>query len=382
MITIQDAIVLYGDNLKEIKANVIISDGEIVEVSPQASKGKIIDAQGCIIAPSFINSHVHLGDSVAMDQCDGKSIEEIVKPPEGIKHRILAETPHSTLINFMKSSMWEMLKTGTTTFIDFREGGKEGIDIINEASEEVPIRNIVLGRHGSFLDPHVNQRELMKRILELLESCDGIAPSGLGEITDETATAIVQKTRASGKLSAIHVAEYEQVQRDSLNTEGKTEVRRAIDAGFNLLIHLTSPLNDDIKQVAKSGTPVVCCPRSNGSLAVGIPPIKKMLEEGIQILLGTDNIMFNSPNMLREMEYTLKITRAYYKEYFPPEEIIKMATVTAGNALNLNTGSIMEGKSADLIIVDQISGNPYLSIINRTEPNNIKHVISDGQIIL
>ena len=86
--------------------------------------------------------------------------------------------------------------------------------------------------------------------------------------------------------------------------------------------------------------------------------------------------------MLREMEYTLKITRAYYKEYFPPEEIIKMATVTAGNALNLNTGSIMEGKLADLIIVDQISGNPYLSIINRTEPSNIKHVISDGQIIL
>jgi len=382
MITIRDATVLYGDNLKEIKANILISDGEIVEVSPQASKGKIIDARRCIIAPAFINSHVHLGDSVAMDQGDGKSIEEIVKPPEGIKHRILAETHYSTLINFMKSSMWEMLKTGTTTFIDFREGGNEGINIINEASEEVPIRNIVLGRHESFLDPHINQRELMKRILELLESCDGIAPSGLGEITDETATAIVQKTRESGKLSAIHVAEYEQVQLDSLNTKGKTEVQRAMDAGFNLVIHLTSPLKDDIKQVAKSGTPVVCCPRSNGSLAVGIPPIKKMFEEGIQILLGTDNIMFNSPNMLREMEYTLKITRAYYKEYFPPEEIIKMATVTAGNALNLNTGSIMEGKLADLIIVDQISGNPYLSIINRTEPSNIKHVISDGQIIL
>lgn len=381
MITIRDAKVLYGDNLEEIRANVLISDGKIVEVSPQASEGKIIDARGCIVAPAFINSHVHLGDSVAMDMGDGKPIKEIVKPPDGIKHRILADTPHSTLIDFMKNSMWEMLKTGTTTFVDFRESGREGINIINKASEEVPIRKIVLGRHESFLDSHNTQQEVIERILELLEICDGIAPSGLGEITDSTASAIAETTMKSGKLSAIHVAEYEQVQNDSLNTTGKTEVQRAIEAGFQLLIHLTSPLKDDLELVAESGTPVVCCSRSNGSLAAGIPPIKDMFEAGIQVLLGTDNMMFNSPNILREMEYTLKITRAYYKEYFPPEEIVKMATVNAGKALNLNTGSITEGKLADLVILEQISSNPYLSIINRTEPGNIKHVIKEGQII-
>ena len=108
---------------------------------------------------------------------------------------------------------------------------------------------------------------------------------------------------------------------------------------------------------------------------------KEMLDESIQILLGTDNVMFNSPNMVREMEYALKVIRAYYREYFPPEEIIKMATVNAGKALKLNAGSISEGKLADLVIVEQISGNPYLSIINRTEPGNIKHVIREGQIV-
>lgn len=380
MITIRDATVLYGDNLEEIKANVLISDGEIVEVSP-ASKGKVMDGRGCIVAPAFINSHVHLGDSVAMDMGDGKPIEEIVKPPEGIKHRILADTPHSIQTVFMKNSMWEMLKTGTTTFVDFREGGKEGIDIVNEAAEEIPIRKVVLGRDESFLNPHITPQEVSKRVEELLEICDGIAPSGLGEITDETAAAIARTTRKLGKLSATHVAEYEQVQTDSVNTTGKTEVQRAVEAGFQLLIHFTSPLNDDLKVVARSGIPTVCCPRSNGTLAVGIPPIKEMLDESIQILLGTDNVMFNSPNMVREMEYALKVIRAYYREYFPPEEIIKMATVNAGKALKLNAGSISEGKLADLVIVEQISGNPYLSIINRTEPGNIKHVIREGQIV-
>lgn len=382
MITIENAKVLYGDNLEEIKANVLISDEEIVEVSPQARKGKIIDARGCIVAPAFINSHVHLGDSVARDLGDGKPIEEIVKPPNGIKHRILADTPHSTQMDFMKNSMWEMLKTGTTTFVDFREGGRKGINIINEAAEEVPIRKIVLGRHESFLDPHAEPLKITEKVEELIEICEGIAPSGLGEITDSTAAAITRTARRFGKLSAIHVAEYEQVQHDSLNTTGKTEVQRAVEAGFQLLIHLTAPLKDDLELVAKNMIPVVCCPRSNGALAVGIPPLKEMFDAGIRILLGTDNLMFNSPNMLREMEYTLKVTRAYYRKYFPPEEIVKMATVNAGQALNLEAGSVFEGKLADIIVVKQISSNPYLSLINRTEPDTVKNIITEGQIIL
>lgn len=381
MFTIENATVLYGDNLDEIKANVLISDQEIVEVSPHVSRGKVIDGRGCIVAPAFINSHVHLGDSVAMDVGDGKSISEIVKPPNGVKHRILQDTPHSTFLDFMKNSMWDMLKTGTTTFVDFREGGKDGIDIINEAAREVPIRKIVLGRHDSFLNPYITLEEVNQNIEELLSVCDGIAPSGLGEITDEVATTITEATQKLGKLSAIHVAEYEGVQKDSLIRNGKTEVQRAVEAGFQLLIHLTHPLKDDLEVVAESRTPIVCCPRSNGVLSVGIPPVRDMVEAGILLLLGTDNVMFNSPNMMREMEYALKVTRAYYQEYFPPEKIVKMATVNAGQALNLDVGSIFEGKLADLIVAEQISSNPFLSLINRTEQGNIRNIIQEGQII-
>lgn len=382
MITIENATVIYGEDLQQKNANVLICDDEIVEVSPRVKKGKIIDARGCIVAPTFINSHVHLGDSVAMDLGDGKPIDEIVKPPNGIKHRILADTPHNRLVDFMKKSMQNMLYTGTTTFVDFREGGKDGINIINEAAEDVPIRKIVLGRHASFLNPQPDPKKITEDIEELLEICDGIAPSGLGEISDSVAAVIAQTSKKLGKLSAIHVAEYEQVQHDSLNNTGKTEVQRAVEAGFELLIHLTAPLMNDLELVALKEIPVVSCPRSNGALAVGIPPLKEMFEIGIKLLLGTDNLMFNSPNMFREMEYALKTTRGYNKDYFPPEEIIKMATINAAQALKLNTGSIYEGKSADLMILKQISHNPYLSIINRTEPGHIKTLMFEGKIII
>ena len=82
--------------------------------------------------------------------------------------------------------------------------------------------------------------------------------------------------------------------------------------------------------------------------------------------------------MLREMEYTLKITRGYYKEYFAPVEILKMATINAAKTLNLNTGSIEEGKTADIIIARQESDDPILSLINRTEPTDIKYLNNRG----
>jgi cytosine/adenosine deaminase-related metal-dependent hydrolase len=144
---------------------------------------------------------------------------------------------------------------------------------------------------------------------------------------------------------------------------------------------LTHPKKDDLDILAEKNVPVVSCPRSNGSLAVGIPPLKEMWDKGINLLLGTDNIMFNSPNMFREMEYALKVTRGYYRQYFSPLEILKMATVNPGRFLNLNLGYIKEGMLADIMLVDQLSTDPILSLLNRTESKNIIGLITDGKVV-
>jgi cytosine/adenosine deaminase-related metal-dependent hydrolase len=392
MLNITNGLVLYGPEMEPVKANILIEDDVIVEVSPHASGGKEIDAKGCIVSPSLINSHVHLGDSVAKDIGDGEKIEDIVKPPYGLKHRLLANADHEDMISSMRSSMMEMLETGTTTLVDFREGGVEGLSLIKKAAEGVPIKKIVLGRHDTFLksfNPESGsetsisnfESEIKKASLEILEYADGVGLSGFGEINDEVVRIITKTCTDKNKISAIHAAEYEELQKKSFKSTGKTEVQRAIETGFDILVHLTSPMNQDLEHLKNEKKSVVCCPRSNGSLSVGIPPIKEMVDMGINLLLGTDNLMFNSPNMFREMEYALKITRAYYKDYFSPVEILKMATVNAGQALNINTGCIEEGKLADLMIVKQLSKNPILSLINRTESKNIIGLVTDGNVI-
>lgn len=382
MITIKNATVLYGENMEAVKANILIEDDRIIEVSKNANGGKVVDASDCIVAPCLINSHIHIGDSVAKDAGDGQPIDKIVKPPDGIKHRILSETPPDKLVESMRDSMNYMLETGTTTFVDFREGGFEGVELIDEASRDIPIRTIVLGRHDSFMDPEVETSTVKRTTTKLLRSCDGIGLSGFGEIRDDVAIAITDTCRKYGKISSIHAAEYLDVQEESLRTTGNTEVQRALKTGFDLLVHLTSPIDNDLKFTGLNGVPVVSCPRSNGALSVGIPPIKEMMDNNIDVLLGTDNVMFNSPNMFQEMEYALKVTRGLYRAYLSPVDVFKMATVNAAKALNLNTGWIQEGKVADLMIVKLTSENPVLSLINRVESKNIIGLITDSRLIL
>jgi len=383
MITIANGIILKGLELEPIKANILVDDGEILEISPEVAEGEIIDATDCIVCPSFLNAHTHIGDSIIKDEGDGKSIEEIVKPPNGLKHIALSNSSDDDLLLAMENSMWEMLNTGTTHFIDYREGGVNGVKLLKKASKNIPINPTILGRDNSFFDEDPNVSKVKIAIRKLLKHCDGIAPSGFGEIHEEVAILIATECKNKGKLSSIHAGEYEKVQQDSVNEFGKTEVERAIDCGFDQLIHVTAPIKKDLDLIAKNNKNLVVCPRSNAMFSNGFPPIFEILEKGIKPLIGTDNLMINSPNIFRELDYTLKSMRAIYKNFIDSKEVLKMATSNPllQNNFSINKSIIEEKAKSELMIVKQISKNPYLSLINRTEKNDILYLMNQDKLI-
>lgn len=379
MFTIANGIILKGQDLLPVRENVVVDDGKIIEISKEAKEGKIIDVDGAVVCPSFINGHIHIGDSIIKDEGYGLSLSEMVKPPDGVKHVALSNAEDGELIEAMRQSMIDMINSGTTHFIDYREGGIEGVKLLRKASADLPIKPIILGRDDSFYGDDPDLSKVKVAIRKLLKIADGIAPSGFGEITREVADLIVEECNRQGKISSIHVAESESNQIESLNDFGVSEIAKGVESDFSQLVHLTNPKGDDLESVASSKQNVVVCPRANATLNVGVAPLGKMLDLGIRPLLGTDNVMLNSPNMLRELEFTLKIMSVYYKSYINPQELLKMATTNVcGFKINdvVQKSLISEGDFAQFIIFKSFSKNPYLNICNRQETKTILYTIN------
>lgn len=377
MLTIKDGIVLKGQDLTPVRENIVIDDGRIIEMAKDVCEGKIIDATDSIVCPTFLNGHTHIGDSIIKDEGYGLSLGEMVKPPNGVKHKALANAEDGEIIDAMKKSMWDMFESGTTHFIDYREGGIKGVELLRKASKNLPVTPVILGRDDSFYGQNPDLRKVKIAIRKLLKLADGIALSGFGEISDEVASLITSECRKAGKISSIHVAESMHLQDDSLRDFNKTEIQRGVDADFDQLVHCTNPRNNDLELIKNSN--VVVCPRANATLNVGVVSLNEMFSKGIKPLLGSDNLMLNSPNLFRELEFSLKIMSVYYKNYLNPKDLLKTATT---NICNFEINRYIEkpvidvNQEANLFISKKYSKNPYLNIINRCGTKDILYIMN------
>jgi len=395
---------LFGENLDYIdNGYIIIKSGRIKRVGSgdyrEKDDGPIYDGEGILACPGFVNAHTHIGDSIGKDIGIDSSFESRIHPIHGIKNKILQKSDRKHLIKFMRSSAISMMRNGIVVFADFREGGLLGIDQIKEATSGLSIKSIVLGRPEHYYDI---SRDFFKNpkfgpniiglIRNILKFADGLGISGANENTDGSLNQyreIVQKKSMKKKyLIGIHSSESPESEKKSMTITGKSEVQRIITNLIpNFIVHLTNASDADIKLVAKKKIGVVVCPRANGTLGVGIPKIAKMLNFGCRIGIGTDNIMINSPDMFRELDFIWKLNRSLSDKPISARDILKMATVNGGKILGTNSGAIMAGYAADIIFIDKNNldispmHDPHTSIVHRVNTNAILNVMIDGKFV-
>jgi len=384
--------ILYGNNLKFIeKTNVLITNNTFQKISSKTkpTKHKAVNCDGLLLIPGLINSHTHLGDSIAKDLALDKDPDSKINPIFGIKQKILKETEPSKLIHYMRKTVKSMLKKGITTFVDFRESGLDGVLLMQKALSNIPIRSIVLGR----IEYYQSKEQIKKntpipqsyqnQIDILLKNCDGIGISGSNENSDSS----LKQFSKTKKIRAIHCAETKQSYLKSKQTTRKTEPMRSILLKPDFLVHMTYATKSDLKFVSKKIKGIVVCPRANASLAEGIPDVVQMLKAKCNVAIGTDNVMINSPDMFREMDFLWKVTMGTQKKRIDPKKILKMATVNAGKLLEKKIGCIKEGYLADGVFIkkDDLDldplQNPHASIVHRANENSIKAVMVEGEII-
>jgi cytosine/adenosine deaminase-related metal-dependent hydrolase len=392
-LAITNASLLLGRDLDYVEQGYIeIESAKISSASAgnYRGSGKKLDAKGFIVIPGFINAHMHIADAIGKDIAAEQRLDARVHPVFGAKGEILQKSLPEHLKAFIRNSAISMIKKGIVAFADFREDGLEGIRLLKDAIDGLPIKCVTLGRINYYSSSPTNAAGLPpekgEQAKQVVELADGLGISGANENTD---AALAQYRQLAGKkLIAIHAAESKETVKFSKKHTGRSEVDRIMEhLKPDFVVHMTNATENEMSLVARSGTGVVVCPRANGVLGAGIPKVAQMLRQDCLVAIGTDNVMLNSPDILRELDYTWKVSRATEGEMLRAQELLKMSTINAAQILRLNTGCIEAGRAADLVFIDKKHADlypihdPYAAIVHRVSQSSIKAVMIDGRFV-
>jgi len=328
---------LLGDELALSPVDIFIENRIItaIEENPRAPQ--------IWICPALYNAHTHLGDTIAMDCGTTGNLVELVTPPDGLKHRLLRAAPREEIVNGMRAAMGGMIADGTAGCADFREGGIDGVRMLEEAASGLPFRPFAFGREGG-------------------ESiAGGLGISSTRDVPD--AGQLVAAAKNAGKKIAFHAGE-----RDS------ADVDDAIAYGPDLLVHMTHATKKQLRDCAEQGIPIAVCPRSNWILGVASssrhPPLALMEDLGCTICLGTDNAMFVPPDLFSEMAFVSAVYR------IPPPAILRAAV--RGSAVTGPSFFIRKGNPANLFVTDtarsalRFSRDPLATLVKRADRTVIR----------
>lgn len=330
--------VLVGTELTPTEGRLIIEGDRIAAVEEAAV------ASDAIIAPAFVNAHTHIGDSVAKDAGSTIDVESLFAPPDGLKHRLLAQADPDDIVAAMAASLRFMRASGIGACYDFREGGVAGVELLRRAAESVDVDAIAFGRGPP----------------DVLDVADGYGASGASDASFDRAR---NAAAAAGKPFAIHAGEV-----DSL------DINPALDLDPDFVVHMVHAESLHLDRIDDMGVPVVCCPRSNLATGAGRPPIEALAER-TTVALGTDNVLLNAPSMLQELSVAVTVLGV------APTEALQMATVNAAAILDRPDGRIEPGRPARIVVFDGASDNlagtvdPVRAITSRAERADITEVL-------
>ena len=278
-----------------------------------------------VIVPLFRNCHTHLGDTLARDEVpEGLSLVELVGP-SGWKHEWLANNDAGASI---RVGMKEVIASGTGLVMDFREGGKAGLDKFEEM--QYPGILILLGRpeNGDNL-PGEN--------------------AGISSLKDVgNASVLVEEARERGGLVGMHHSE-----------DDREDIQGIIELKPDFLVHMCHATDEDLEKVKSAGISIVVCPRSNSYFG-NLPPLEKMIGLGIDIGFGTDNGMLCTANMLDEIRF---IRQEF--ESIDLERILSIACFGLDDMFNKDgTSAYSNLEQNGGILLSRVEEDEYKSVFN------------------
>jgi 5-methylthioadenosine/S-adenosylhomocysteine deaminase len=399
-------VLTMNDALDEVEGPVVVRDGVIAQVGgPEPDGLPAIDVSGCVILPGFVQTHVHLCQTIFRGAADDLALlawlRQRVWPMEAA-HDDLSLRVSTRL------AVHELLRTGTTSVLTMET--VHGTEVVLETLAASGLRATVgkcLMDSDDAAPPRLKQavRPAMDEAMALRAAWDGaaggrirvaLAPRFAVSCSRELLEATAAVADAHAMLVHTHAAE----QRDEI------DVVRAI-AGMGNLAYLADTglatprlctahcvWVDEAEQalIAEHDIKVMHCPGSNLKLGSGLAPIVEMRKRGITVSLGADGAACNNRlDMFDEMRLaaTLQAVRLG-PGILPAREVVWMATRAGARTLGLDAviGQVAPGFRADLIAVDVAgpnvapSSDPYSSLVYACRGTDVRLTMVDGDVLV
>lgn len=338
-----------------------LSHGKIcgIDQKPEGfSAEKVIDAADHLVMPGLVNCHTHTYMSLFRNLADDVAFEEwLFQSIMPLEDKL---TPEDAYWGAMLSCV-EMLKTGTTTFLDMHMFQNQTA----QAALDTGIRGVISrGLVGSGRDAGGAQR--IREALDELEAFQNyetlsfmLGPHAIYTCDTEYLQIVLEEATQRNLPLHIHLSETRQEVAQCLKQHGKSPVAYLNDLGFfnqkTVAAHCVHVSREDRAILAEKNVAVAANPKSNMKLGNGFAPISQMLEQGVIVCLGTDSAASNNAlNLFSEMNMTALIHKGTTEnaQAVSAQAVLAMATRNGAKALGLPVGTISLGKQADLVLLD------------------------------
>ncbi|HEV8131319.1 MAG TPA: amidohydrolase [Acidobacteriota bacterium] len=381
-----------------IRGSRIAAVGPMSEAARFAAK-ETIDAAGKIVMPGLINTHTHApmtlfrglgGDSDLMEW-----LQKYIFPAE-------ARNVNPDLVKWgTQLACYEMIQSGTTTFIDMyyfeddlaaavKAAGMRGVlgeTIIDMAAPDNKTSRQALSYTRKFIE-HWRQDLMIT---------PAVAPHAAYTCSKET---LQQSQKLANEFHVpliTHLSETETEVKNIRAKYGSTPAAYLDSFGFLqdslIAAHCVWITDQEIPLLKKNGVGVAHNPESNMKLASGVAPLKKFLDAGIAVGLGTDGAASNNNlDMFEEIDSMAKLHKLWNRDpaFLSAKEAVRIATRGGAEVLDRqqDLGSLEPGKLADMILVRATDApaipmyDVYAQLAYALKGWNVDSSVINGKIVM
>lgn len=374
-------------------------------VTASATADVTIDARGCAVLPGFVQTHIHLCQTLFRGAADDLELIDWLK-----KRVWPMEAAHdaASLRASARLAVAELIRGGTTCALTMETVNHtaEVLRVVEETGFRATVGKCMMDKGDEV--PAALQEETEESIREslaLLEEWHGradgrvrycFAPRFAVSCTKDLLERVARLASERGVMVHTHASENrtecEMVERETGRRNVEYLDSLGVSGSHVLLAHCVHLSEEEINLLASTGTHVSHCPSSNMKLGSGIAPIATLLGRGVSVSLGADGAPCNNRlDMFTEMRSAALLQKVWRgADVLTAARVLRMATRDGARALGLEDeiGSIEEGKRADLIVVDleRVHTTPrpdvVSTIVYAAEAADVRDVLIDGRVVL